>query len=234
MKQFSIFCNEKSLVIRYPSESNDYVPKTSITFDKIKENLTFGDISWLSVIITIILCTTLILTSAKGGFESPFFLASVTFCVIGSLKFVNAIEKIIRINFTKDGRCASRIHSAIHQAINAMIKDDTLAPTIESIQKASRFNSNCETVYTFESILLGFFSIPIVLLTHKSLLICLLALLFLRCVIENLLNAGAFNFLQILILRKPTNEEITVMANLLSQNNELYDYFKTHVQDSNE
>ena len=229
MKQFSIFCNEKSIVIEYPSQNQDYTPKSTITFNKIEENLTLGYISWLSVIITIIIFGTLIFVSARNGLDSPFCLAVVTFSLIGALKLVNAFEKMIRIHFTKDGRAASRIHSAIHKAINAMIIEDTLTPDIDAIRKASCLNSNCETVYTLESILLGFFSIPIVLLAHKRLFLCIILLFLLRCVIENLLDRGVFNFMQIFILRKPTEEEISAVADLLMKSNELYKYSQHNI-----
>ena len=220
------------MVIQYPNIDEDAIPKATISFNQINSNLTFVDISWLSVIITIIFCGIMIVLTMQRGFDNPIFLATVTFSLIGALKFFNAIEKIIRINCTKDGRAASRIHSAIHKAINAMIKEDTLTPSVQGILKSSRLNCNCETVYTFESILLGFLSIPVVLLTYKRIWLCLISLFVLREIIKALLNIGAFNFLQILFLRKPTNEEVYRIADLLSLNNHLFDDFEKHIQES--
>ena len=216
MKQFSVSCTERSLVIEYPRDTNKNANIT-LAFANIKEKHTFSDISWLSVILTIILDAFLLLSTVRHGFDNPIFLGCLAFAFIGSLKFVNAIEKIIRINFTKEGRQASRLHSAIHQTINAMIKEDTLKLDVSQIKKASRFSSSCETLYTTESILLGFLSIPIVVFTYHKLWLCLILLLILRVMVENMLDSGAFNFLQIFFLRKPTDREIKLVYHMLCQ-----------------
>ncbi len=226
MKQFSVFCSERSIVLEdYPEKINS-MPRVTMTFANIQEKYTLSDISWLAVGLTLLLDTILILSTVRLGVDSPFFIGAIVFAFIGSLKFVNAFEKIIRINFTKEGRLNSRIHSAMHQAINAMIKEDTVNPDISKIQSASRFSSSCNTVYTIESILLGIFSIPIVIFTYHKLWLCIILLLLLRVIVENLLDRGAFNFLQVLFLRKPTDKEINLVSAMLQQNDELVKSFK--------
>ena len=223
-KFFSVFCNEKAIVIDYHGET-ELVPQSSIIFDNIKDKYTFGYLSWFSVFITILVDAILILTSIRCGLDHPIFLSCVTFAFIGSISFFNALEKIILLNFTKEGRKVSRIHSALHKAINAMIQEDSLTPSIENIQKASRFNCYCHSIYTLENILIGFLAIPVILLTHKQLWLCLISLIILRSIIRILLSRGVFNFFQILFLRKPTREEVETVSLFLRHNYDILHRF---------
>ena len=224
MKQFSVFCSERSIVLEYP-ENTVKIPRTTLTFTNISEKYTFSDISWLSVFLTIALDAFLILSTIRQGLDSPLFIGAIVFSFIGSLKFVNATEKLILLNFTKKGRQVSRIHSAMHKAMNAMILEDSVNPDIVKIKGASRFSHSCDSVYTIESILLGFLSIPIAVFTYQKLWLCIILLFLLRVIIENLLDRGILNFLQILFLRKPTDTEISLVSEMLKQNSELSEAF---------
>ncbi len=220
MKQFSVSCNERSIILDYLNEANK-MTQTTFTFTNIPDKYTFSDISWLAVFFTIVLDAILLLGTVRLAPELGFFWGAVMFAFIGSLKFVNAVEKFIYLNFTPEGRKISRIHSAMHQAINAMILEDTLNPTLDKMRVSSRFSNSCETVYTTESILLGFLSIPIVMFTYHHLALCFILLILLRVLVENLLDHGLLNFLQILYLRKPTDDEINFVYQIISKREQL-------------
>lgn len=148
--------------------------------------------------------------------------STLYFAFTSSLMFFNFLIKVPILKYgSNEWRKWSRLHAAMHMAINAYNKKGS-NPTFEEIRNSSFITKSCSSMCSIRDIICSTMFLVISVILKEYTILTILFFLVISYV-SNLLNKiGLFNQFQRLIISKPTDLEIKIISDTLEIYEQIY------------
>lgn len=141
-----------------------------------------------------------------------YMLAACYFAFLGSRNFfVLLLLTLASQKKNSDFYYQALLHGAEHMATNAYNQLGRLPTSIEEIKKFSIISKKCGSRYIFaETLDILFSSLAIVLFANKNVFFTFILVILIIVFFKLSAKYGFLSFLQILVLKKPTDKELTL------------------------